>query len=307
MAIDPCYSEMLAGPHSAMVPPASGMSLEFYRSLIEAPLVENPVVAVHAAIDRQIMCADRAIAVRIYHPTQESALPVILFYHGGGFVLCSAASHDAMCRELALKSGAVVVSVDYRRAPEAPFPGPLNDCYDAFEWVTNHAEEINVDPMRIAVCGDSAGGNLAIATALRARETGLIIRYMGIIYPMIDPQCGFPSIATQSTGPVLSQQIIEWFWECYLGASGNSHDPLAAVLTADLRNLPAATVLTAEYDPLRDEGEAFARALRAAGNATVTRRYLGMAHGFFSMPKLTPIAGHAMTDLAQDFRTALAR
>lgn len=306
MAIDPCYHDMLAGPNSAMVPPPARLTLDAYRALIETPLLDTPGAAVHRTVDHQIVLADRTIAARLHYPTGDTALPVIVFFHGGGFVLCSINSHDAMCRDLAVMTGAVVVSVDYRRAPETPFPGPLNDCHDALVWVIEHAGELGIDPARIALCGDSAGGNLTIATALLARDRGPQLRHLGVIYPMIDPDCGFPSITAQAAGPVLSQDIIVWFWDCYLGSNGDRRDSRVAVLHADLRGLPPSTVLTAEYDPLRDEGEAFARALRAAGNATITRRYLGMAHGFFSMPGLTPIAAHAMTDLAQDLRAALA-
>lgn len=306
MAIDPCYHDMLAGPNSAMEPPPSDLSLDTYRGLVETPLLDTPGVPMHRVVDRQIVWADRSITVRLYYPTPDTGLPAMLFYHGGGFVLCSINSHDAMCRDLAAKSGAVVVSVDYRRAPGTPFPGPLDDCYDALVWVADHAADVGIDGSRLAVCGDSAGGNLAIATALRARDHGPAIRHMGIIYPMIDPDCGFASIERQSAGPVLSRDIIGWFWDCYLGAGGNRQDPQVAVLHADLRDLPPASVLTAEYDPLCDEGEAFARALRQSGNAVVARRYLGMAHGFLSMPVLTPVAGLATTDLAQDLRAALA-
>ena len=129
---------------------------------------------------------------------------------------------------------------------------------------------------------------------------------MGIIYPMIDPACAYPSVDAQADGPVLSRDILHWFWDRYLGQERAVPSPLAAVLTADLSGLSPATVLTAEYDPLCDEGEAFAGALRAAGIATVSRRYLGMAHGFFSMPGLSPISGHAMTDLGNDLKAAFA-
>lgn len=305
MPLDPCYTEIVADPHNVLRPvPMS--SLNDFRAATGAPLLGIKGATVAEVVALSISTSTHAIGARLYRPIAGGVLPAIVFFHGGGFVLCSVDTHDALCRDLALRSGAVVVSVDYRLAPETPFPGPLEDCHAALAWVAANARALGVDPERIAVCGDSAGGNLTIATALLARERGPTLCYMGIIYPMIDPACAFPSVEAQSDGPVLSREILHWFWDCYLGTTRETASALAAVLTADLSGLPSATVLTAEYDPLCDEGEAFAGALRAAGNATVSRRYLGMAHGFFSMPGLSPIARNAMTDLGNDFRTSFA-
>ncbi len=306
MPLDPCYDEIVGDPRNVLRPIPLD-ALDAFRSATSAPLlaIEKAKVVDVAALS--VPASTHVIAARLYRPTADDDLPIIIFFHGGGFVLCSVDTHDAMCRDLALRSGAIVVSVDYRCAPETPFPGPLEDCHAALAWVAENALAIGADPARIGVCGDSAGGNLAIATALLARERGPALRYMGIVYPMIDPTCAFPSIAFQSEGPVLSRDILHWFWDRYLGAARATAGPLAAVLTAELSGLPPATVLTAEYDPLRDEGEAFAGALRAAGIATVSRRYLGMAHGFLSMPALSPIASHAMNDLGNDFRAAFIR
>ena len=305
MPLDPCYVEMVADPRNVLRPVPLA-ALDDFRAATGAPLLEIEGAVVANVLALAVPTATHVIPARLYRPTADHNLPVILFYHGGGFVLCSVDTHDAMCRDLALRSGAVVISVDYRCAPETPFPGPLEDCHAALAWVAVNAADLDIDATRIAICGDSAGGNLAIATALLARERGPALCYMGIIYPMIDPACESPSVTTQADGPVLSLDILHWFWGCYLGDARATPNPLAAVLTADLIGLPPATVLTAEYDPLCDEGEAFAGALRAAGIATVSRRYLGMAHGFFSMPGLSPIAGHAMTDLGNDLKAAFA-
>lgn len=305
MPLDPCYAEMVADPRNVLRPVPLA-SLGDFREASGAPLLEIEGAPVNEVIELAIPQSTHLIRARLYRPSAERHLPVILFFHGGGFVLCSVATHDAMCRELALRTGAVVVSVDYRCAPETRFPGPLEDCHAALAWVAVNAATLGLDPLRLAVCGDSAGGNLAIATALLARERGPVIRHMGIIYPMIDPACASPSVATLADGPVLSRDVLHWFWDCYLGSPRKTPDPLAAVMTAKLAGLPPATVLTAEYDPLRDEGEAFAGALRAAGIEVVSRRYLGMAHGFFSMPALSPIAAHAMSDLGNDLKAAFA-
>lgn len=306
MPLDPCYAEMVADPRNVLRPVPLD-ALADYRAAMGAPLLEIPGAKLAEVVELSIPTATHAIPARLYRSSAERDLPVILFFHGGGFVLCGVATHDALCRDLALQSGAVVVSVDYRLAPETPFPGPIEDCHAALAWVAAEATTLGVDGSRVAVCGDSAGGNLAIATALVARERGPRLAYMGLLYPMIDPACGYPSVAALAEGPVLSREILHWFWDQYLGSKRDAPGPLGAMMTADLADLPPASVLTAEYDPLCDEGEAFAGALRAAGNPTVSRRYLGMAHGFFSMPGLSPIAGHAMRDLGNDLRAGFAR
>lgn len=305
MSLDPCYAEIVADPRNVLRP-VPLESLAEFREAVGAPLLEIEGRAVAEIVDLAIPTATHDISARLYRPTSDRDLPVILFFHGGGFVVCSVATHDAMCRDLALQSGAAVVSVDYRRAPETPFPGPLEDCHAALAWVAAHASTLGIDASRIAVCGDSAGGNLTIATALLARDRGPSLCYMGIIYPMTDPDCAYPSVAALADGPVLSRESLHWFWDSYLGTSRATPSPLAAVLTADLIGLPPTTVLTAEYDPLCDEGEAFAGALRAAGVPTVSRRYLGMAHGFLSMPALSPVAAYAMSDLGNDLTAAFA-
>lgn len=305
MPLDPCYAEIVADPRNVLRP-VPFESLADFRKAVGAPLLEIAGSAVAEIADLSIPTATHHISARLYRPTSDRNLPVILFFHGGGFVVCSVATHDAMCRDLALQSGAVVVSVDYRRAPETPFPGPLEDCHAALAWVAANAATLGVDASRIAVCGDSAGGNLTIATALLARDRGPSLCYMGVVYPMTDPDCAYPSVAALAEGPVLSRESLHWFWDCYLGTSRTTPSPLAAVLTADLASLPPATVLTAEYDPLCDEGEALAGALREAGVTAVSRRYLGMAHGFLSMPALSPVADYAMTDLSSDLKAAFA-
>lgn len=307
MPIDPCYSELLADPRNTLRPPPPQISLADFRAATAKALVAIDAPAIHEVVPLTIAGSTLPLAMRLYRPSAARNLPVILFFHGGGFVLCSIDTHDVMCRSIALQSGAAVVSVDYRLAPESRFPGPLEDCHMALAWIAANATKLGLDAARIAVCGDSAGGNLAIATALLARQRGPRLYYMGLIYPMIDPACNRASVHTLAQGPVLSLDILRWFWECYLGEHGNAADPLVAVLQADLVGLPPATVLTAEFDPLRDEGEEFAGQLRAHGIPVISRRYLGMAHGFASMPGLTPVAQHVIADLGADLKSAFAK
>lgn len=305
MPIDPGYAALLADPRNTLRRPQA--SLADFRNLTAQALLGIPAPAIHEIVALTTSDSMPPIAMRLYRPSAErKKLPVIMFFHGGGFVIGSIDTHDAMCREIALQAGAAVVSVAYRLAPEVPFPGPLEDCHRALAWIAANAAKLGLDEARIAVCGDSAGGNLAISTALLARERGPNLCYMGLIYPMIDPACDSESARALTDGPVLSHDILRWFWECYLAGHSTAVEPLAAVMHADLAGLPSATVLTAEFDPLRDEGEEFAGKLRALGIPVVSRRYLGMAHGFFSMPQLTPVAAHGMRDLGADLKAAFA-
>ena len=250
--------------------------------------------------------AERSIRLRLYRPIADAALrPAILLLHGGGFVIGSLESHDELCRALALRSRVIVVAVEYSLAPETPFPGALDDCRAALVWLDEGGVEIGIDPTRLAICGDSAGGNLAIATALWAREQGILLRHVGLMYPALDPSCGSASAYEFGSGFILTRAFMQWFWEAYLGETGDPHDPRVAVTNADLAGLPPISLATAEYDPLRDEGEAFAQAARAAGVEVTARRYLGMIHGFATMPGTTPVAGRAIADMAADIARSL--
>ena len=260
-----------------------------------------------AAIEAHCVASgERSVPLRLYRPIVSVALqPAILFLHGGGFVIGSLDSHDELCRELALRSGAVVVAVEYRLAPETIFPGALEDCRVALAWLHDAAEALGVDASRLAICGDSAGGNLAVGTALWARAQGIALRHVGLLYPALDPGCDSASAHTLGSGYILTRAFIQWFWKAYLGDEGDPLDPRVAVATADLAGLPPISLATAEYDPLRDEDEAFARAARAAGIEVTARRYLGMIHGFASMPRTTPVAGRAIADLAADIARSM--
>lgn len=306
MPIDPCFAALVAEPRNVLRALRSEDALPAFRAAAEAPLRAITGPAVDSVETHHAAADDRSVAIRLYRPTAETRLPVITFIHGGGFVFCSLDSHDALCRELAVRTGAAVAAVEYRLAPEARFPGAIEDCHAALAWVAAHAASLGLDGDRLALCGDSAGGNIAIATAMLARGQGPALRHLGLVYPVIDPACDSASMAAFADGPVISQAFLQWGWRCYLG-SADPHNPLADVGRADLAELPPTTVLTAEFDPLRDEGESFAAALRAVRVPVMARRYSGMIHGFASMSDLTPVAGAALADLAKDLRESLAR
>jgi acetyl esterase len=259
---------------------------------------------VHRVEDRNL---PGSIGVRIYRPAAEAALPAVMYFHGGGWVLGDLNTHDTLCRRLAAGSGSVVISVEYRRPPEHKFPGALNDCFEATRYVADHAGELGVDAKRVAVAGDSAGGNLAAAVALRARdEGGPAIHSQWLIYPVIDRQFDTGSYQSFAEGHALTRANMEWFWDQYLMGQADALDPYAAPGQAkSLAGLPPAHVITAEFDVLRDEGESYASRLKAAGVPVTLRRYDGMLHGFIHFTEPFDVGKQAIQDLAAAIKKSL--
>jgi acetyl esterase len=249
-----------------------------YESRI--PLMGRPA-AIGGVAERAM--PGSGLRLRVYTPAGAGPFPLVVFFHGSGFVLCSLDTHDGMCRNLCGGAGCVVVSVDYRLAPEAKFPAATEDCLAATRWAAAHAGEMNADPARIAVAGDSAGGNLAAVTALRLRdEGGPALRGQLLLYPVTDYHTPpTPSYQENAEGYGLTRATMEWFWDHYLSDPSQAADPHAApARAATLAGLPPAFVMTAEYDPLRDEAEIYGRRLRDAGVPAEIVRVPGMNHGF---------------------------
>ncbi|WP_330182624.1 alpha/beta hydrolase [Nocardia sp. NBC_01503] len=249
------------------------------------------------------------VPVRIYRPLDAENVPgVVVFYHGGGFVLCDLDSHDKFCRVMANAAGALVISVDYRRAPDARFPAAAADAYAVLRWVADNAEALGGDPARIAVAGDSAGGNLATVAALQARDNGgpdLVFQLL--MYPMLDPACDTASYTENAAGYFTTAPQLRWYWEQYLNSPTAADDPYANPMLADLTGLPPAHIATAEFDPLRDEGEIYGKLLREAGVRTEIRRWAGTIHGFMSMAWQLPETQRANATAFAALRQALAR
>jgi acetyl esterase len=288
-------------------PPIWEQDLEQLRAAdIQIMKVMDQPVEMASVVDRSISGPAGDTPIRIFTPEHDEPRSLVVYFHGGGFVFCSIDTHDGTCRRLAAAAGAVVVSVEYRLAPEHCFPVPLEDCYAATVWCHEHAAELGADPARLVVAGDSAGGNMAAATSLLARDRGgPPITHQVLIYPVIDSGCETPSFAANADGYFLEADTMRWFWSQYLGADCDGTDPLASPSrAADHAGLPPATVITAEYDPLRDEGESYAETLQAAGVPATSVRYDGMIHGFVSMPGLFPEADQAMSVVAEALRTA---
>jgi acetyl esterase len=230
----------------------------------------------------------------------------VVFCHGGGFVLCDLDSHDQLCRAMSNGTGAVVISVDYRRAPEHRFPAAAEDAYAVTRWVADNPGQLGIDASRISVAGDSSGGNLAAVTALMARDrNGPDLAFQLLIYPMLDHAQDTPSYRDNATGYFVTADHLRWYWQQYLGDADGAHPYASPVLASDLTGLPPAHIITAEYDPLRDEGETYGRRLAEAGSPADVRRYDGMFHGFVSMADHLPEATAARSAAFQAMATAL--
>ena len=247
------------------------------------------------------------IPVRVYVPTdQPGPRPVLVYFHGGGWVIGDIDTHDGTARAVAEGSGATVVSVGYRLAPEDPFPAAIDDCIAAVRWVVDQAADLDVDPRRLAVGGDSAGGNLAAITAVELRDTPVDVAFQLLIYPVADGTMSHPSIDDNAEGYFLTKATMDWFWEQYVGTgdrTGPRVSPMHVPAEA-LAGLPPALVITAEFDPLRDEGEAYGARLADAGVEVTTTRYDGVIHGFFSMRDLVPEGKAAVDQACEELRRA---
>ena len=246
------------------------------------------------------------VPVRAYRPTGDAGAPRVCSFHGGGFVSGSVEAWDGVCRRIAKESGAVVVSVDYRLAPEHRFPVPLDDCHAAVTWAVAHAAALGADGSRVAVAGDSAGGNLAAAVALRSRVDGPALAAQVLVYPVVSPACSSPSMVENATGYLLTTDSMRAMWAWYLGPDGDEHDAFAAIdRAADYTGLPPALVITAEYDPLRDEGEHYAALLDGFDVDVTVTRYDGMIHAFFGLRELVTESDQAVAQVSTFLRTHL--
>lgn len=247
------------------------------------------------------------IPIRVYTPNTAAPRPAMLYFHGGGWVVCDLDTHNVVCTAIANRAGAVVVAVDYRLSPEHKFPAAVTDCYAATVWVAANAERLGIDPKRISVGGDSAGGNLGAVISLRSRdERGPAIALQVLVYPVTDLSTfETPSYREFAEDHHLTKAEMEWFRGHYLACPEDGLNPHASPLLAqDLHGLPPALVITAECDPLRDEGEAYAKRLEQAGVPVTCTRYEGMIHPFFSLSGAIPRALDAIQQVADAVRTA---
>jgi acetyl esterase len=283
---------------------------EARRAAIDAlRAVAGPSEEIGRVEDLRIPHPERPIPIRIFTPAAQGPFPCLIYFHGGGWVLCDLDTHDAVCRAISRRATAVVVAVDYRLSPEYKFPAALEDCYAATVWVAANAVPLGVDPRRIAVGGDSAGGNLAAVMCLKSRDEGgpeLALQVM--VYPVTNlASFDTPSYSEFGAGYNLTRAEMEWFRSHYLARTRDAENPYASPLLApDLRGLPPALVITAECDPLRDEGEAYAKRLAEAGVEAACTRYAGMIHPFFSLGGALSQGRRAIEQVAAAVRGILA-
>jgi acetyl esterase len=248
------------------------------------------------------------VTSRVYRPQVSTAVPTVVFLHGGGFVIGDLDTHDLAVRILATDLGAVVISVDYGLAPERPFPGGVDDAWAAFSAVAAHIEDYGGDPDRLVIAGDSAGANLAAVTAVRARDEGIPLAAQLLAYPTVDPGGEYESRGENAEGYFLTARDMDWFFQHYTGLEPDSaeartlvEDPrIAPLRTPDLAGVAPAVIATAEYDPLRDEGVAYAAALVGAGVPVWHRTFPGLIHGFYGTPLPGPLLATHEIDAALD-------
>ncbi|WP_347551040.1 alpha/beta hydrolase [Pseudalkalibacillus hwajinpoensis] len=293
-------------------PPLYNLSLDDARKQCNSgsTMMAGERESVASVIDRVIELDTGRINLRSYYPAfapDAEVLPALVFYHGGGFVLGNLDTHDAFCRILSNRGECVVVSVDYRLAPEHKFPVATDDAYLALTWVYEHADELGLMKDRIAVGGDSAGGNLAAVIAIRAQEKDApSIAYQLLIYPTVDSTTPYPSYKENGDGFFLTAADMKWFQEQYVEEKTDKFNPyLSPIHFKNLGVLPSAHVVTAEFDPLRDEGEAYAERIKEAGGKVSVKRYDRMVHGFISMTGVVPEAYAAVEEMGEVLRKAL--
>ncbi len=304
MPLDPQFKALLDQMAAAGGAPLTELPIAAGREMYRAMQPVATDIAVGRVEDRRIPGSAADVPVRIYTPKGNGPFAVLMNFHGGGWVIGDLDTADAQCRELCRLVGCVVVSVDYRLAPEHRFPAAAEDCYAATAWVAANAKTINVDAKRIAVGGDSAGGNLAAVVSLMARDRkGPALVFQLLVYPVTNAAFDTVSYRDNADGYLLTRASMEWFWNHYCATAADRANPYASPARArDLAKLPPALVLTAEYDPLRDEGEDYARALRKAGVAVESVRYDGLIHGFFAMAHVVPAARPGMEKAAATLR-----
>jgi acetyl esterase len=322
MPVDPQVQLIIDGMNASGVVEFSDLGHVAVREMCETMLLPFDAGALASVEDKAIHVNGADITVRVYVPladtSRNESLPVAMYFHGGGWTIGSLDTHDAICRALAVWSGCVVISVHYRLAPEFPFPIPLEDCYAATLYVQQHAQElvaqdVAVDAARLAVAGDSAGGNLATVVCLLARDratsgqTAPKISYQVLLYPIVDCDFTTASYRENAKGHVMRASDMQWFWDQYISNPEERQQPYASPLCAGLKDLPPAYVVIAQYDTLRDEGNAYARKLRDEGVNVTYKEYPGMVHGFIGFAALVDEGREALKECAETLSRSLNR
>ena len=299
MPLDPALAALLEAVNDPSAPPMSSLSpAEARAGVVGLIALQGEPEAIASVEDRSVPGPADDIPVRIYRPSAAPNLPVLVYFHGGGWVIMDIASHDGVCRALANAAGCAVVSVDYRLAPEHRYPAAPDDCYAATAWVAANAASLGLDSARIAVGGDSAGGNLAAVVAQMARDAGGPSLVFQLLHcPVTNHDFATASYTGNAEGYMLTRESMQWFWGHYLADPAQGAEAKASPLRGDTGGLPPALIHTAEFDPLRDEGAAYAEKLKASGIAVTYREHKGLIHDTFLFFGAVP-AGRANIDEA---------
>ena len=308
MPLNDEYSQFLAALNELDAPSIDQVDIEIARQMMRNGQPPQPDIRVGNTEDRRIRVEGGEISLRIYTPEGQGPFPLILMFHGGGWVLGDLDTADLQSRKVCLGVQAVVVSVDYRLAPEHKFPTAVNDCYAALIYAVENCDKFNAVDDKVALVGDSAGGNLAAVVSLKCRdEGGPKLRHQLLVYPVTDgTRFDTPSYRDNADGFMLTAETMRWFWDQYTSVDDRQSELASPLIATNLDDLPPTTIMTAEYDPLRDEGEAFGKRLQQAGVPCEVIRYDGFIHGFFSHEITIPSTEKAMNDACQKLKSALA-
>jgi acetyl esterase len=300
-ALNPKPIETLT-PEEARKQPTPADAVKKVLTDMGKPAAPEPGVTVRTMT---IGSGDASFPVHIYTPEGKGPFPVMVYYHGGGFVIADTGVYDASPRALAKMANAIMVAVDYRRAPEHPFPAAPNDAFAAYQWAIDHAREFDGDPMRVAVGGESAGGNLATVVSMMARDQNVALPvHQLLVYPVVNDDMNTPSYKRNENARPLNKAMMGWFFKHY---GGDPKNPYALPMKAEsLKGLPPATIVAAEIDPLLSEGKAYAERLRKDGVAVSYKEYKGVAHEFFGMGAVVPTAKEAEQFAADALKKAFA-
>ncbi|MBX9616352.1 MAG: alpha/beta hydrolase [Caulobacteraceae bacterium] len=291
-SLDPDLARWLADPRIALSVPTD---LTAFRAGANGYLARAPRPDIHAVEDVEITGPGGPLALRVYRPAAGPDRAIVVFLHGGAFVFGNLETHDAVCRRLALSSGLTLVAVDYRLAPEHPYPAAMDDAVAALDWVRSRFAGLPV-----ALTGDSAGAWLAVATALVSAAVGQPVKGLALLYPAVDPGCASASQLAFGRDHMLTRTFMQWAWQAY------AREGMVDLMGCDLSALPSTTVITAGFDPLRDEGQALVERARAAGVEVRTHHYPDMIHGFAGLPQGSKRSDDAVARLAAGLVAALA-
>ncbi|HVX61847.1 MAG TPA: alpha/beta hydrolase [Pirellulales bacterium] len=308
MPLDPRVQAFLQAAQAASTPIHEQTPEQARQEMLAQTHMLGPGEAVANVTDASLPGPGGDIPIRIYQPDVRTPSPCLVYFHGGGFVIGSIDTHDGMCRAMANGAGIIVISVDYRLAPEHKFPAAVDDAYAATCEIIRRAEQLGIDPQRVAVGGDSAGGNLAAVVALMARDRkGPELAMQLLLYPVTDANLETRSYLEYAEGYMLTREAMGWFWNHYLTDPAEREHVYASPLrAADLSKLPPALVITAECDPLCDEGDAYAERLKQAGVRVAYTCYPGMIHGFIRRAKVLQDGRKALEQISQALRATLA-